>query len=148
MGNQITSWNVAHKFQKRRLLIAVNCAAAIGIFFFGYDQGLMGGVNNAKAYIDIMGFGYTENTATDKNVPIITNPTLQGGIVSVYYFGCLWGALFGGWIGDRIGRIKTIALGCAWGVVGASLQTSAQNHNWMICGKHTMMTSKVSGSDD
>lgn len=63
--------------------------------------------------IDIMGFGYTKNTATHRNVPIITNPTLRGGIVSIYYVGCLWGALFGGWIGDKIGGIKTIAPKCA-----------------------------------
>ena len=50
----------------------------------------MSSVNNAKVYIDIMGFGYTENQPGDPNVPIITDPTLQGGIVSAYYFGCLW----------------------------------------------------------
>jgi MFS family permease len=123
MGNQITSWNILHKLQKRRLLIAVNVAAGISISFFGYDQGVMGGVNNAKAYIDIMGFGHTVNTATDRNVPVITNTTLQRGINSVYYFGTLWGALFGGLVGDKIGRIKAIALGCAWGVLGATKTT-------------------------
>lgn len=96
MGHQITNWNISHKLQKRKLLVAVNIAAGIGIFFFGYDQGVMGGVNNAKAYIDIMGFGHTVNTSTDRNVPVITDTTLQGGINSVYYFGALWGALFGG----------------------------------------------------
>ena len=91
----------------------------------------MGGVNNAKHYIDTMGLGYV----ADDGTVTITNSLLQGGIVSVYYLGTLIGALFGGWIGERIGRIKAIALGAAWGVLGASLQCSAQNHNWMICGK-------------
>jgi MFS family permease len=95
----------------------------------------MGGVNNAKNYIELMGFGHTETVDGDENVPIITNTLLQGGIVAVYYLGCLIGALFGGWIGDKIGRIKTIAVGAAWAVFGASLQTSAQNHQWMICGE-------------
>lgn len=54
----------------------------------------------------------------------------------MYYLGTLIGALFGGWFGDKYGRIKTIALGAAWGVIGATLQCSAQNHKWMICGKH------------
>jgi MFS family permease len=53
----------------------------------------------------------------------------------VYYLGTLFGALFGGWFGEKVGRIKTIALGAAWGVLGASLQCSAQNHVWMIFGK-------------
>jgi len=40
----------------------------------------------------------------------------------------------GGSLGDRYGRIKTIAIGAAWGIFGASLQCSAQNHVWMIFG--------------
>lgn len=40
--------------------------------------------------------------------------------------------MVGGWFGDKYGRIKTIALGAAWAVIGASLQTSAMNHTWMI----------------
>ena len=95
---------------------------------------MMGGVNNAKDYIYTMGFGHT--TQVDGvPTPVITNTILQGGIVSVYYLGTLIGALGGGWVGEKIGRIKTIAVGAAWGVLGASLQCSAQNHNWMICAR-------------
>ena len=130
----IPRWNVVHHLQKRGLLIAINSIAALSIFFFGYDQGMMGGVNNAKDYIDTMGFGYTATINGSPNTPVITNTLLQGGIVSVYYLGTLLGALLGGWVGEKIGRIRTIALGALWGVLGASLQTSAQNHNWMICG--------------
>jgi MFS family permease len=135
MGHQINSANISHKLQKRSLLIAINALAGLSIFFFGYDQGMMGGVNNAKDYIYLMGFGHTV-TAPDgtPNTSVIDNSLLQGGIVSVYYLGCLVGAMLGGWIGDRIGRIKTIALGAAWAILGASLQCSAQNHVWMICG--------------
>lgn len=35
-------WNVAHALEKRQLLFAINCVAALSIFFFGYDQGLEG----------------------------------------------------------------------------------------------------------
>lgn len=129
---RLPGFNVANIFEKRRLLIAINCIAALSIFFFGYDQGMMGGVNNAKNYIDLMGIGYV-NPETEE--PIITNGLLQGGIVSVYYLGTLFGCLLGGWVGDKIGRIKTIALGAVWAIFGASLQCSAMNVNWMICGK-------------
>ncbi|KFY47770.1 hypothetical protein V496_10462 [Pseudogymnoascus sp. VKM F-4515 (FW-2607)] len=131
MGHQIEKWNIAHSFEKRKLLIAINCLAALSIFFFGYDQGMMGGVNNAKDYIDTMGFGYTE-VINGQNTPVITNSLLQGGIVAVYYLGTLVGALMGGWTGDKVGRIKTIAFGAAWAIFGAALQCSAQNHTWMI----------------
>ncbi|KAL2060873.1 hypothetical protein VTL71DRAFT_8925 [Oculimacula yallundae] len=130
--HQINKWNVSHILQKRSLLIAINCIAGLSIFFFGYDQGMMGGVNNAKHYIELMGFGYVD--AVD-NTPVITNSLLQGGIVAVYYLGTLVGALAGGWVGEKIGRIKTIALGAAWGVFGACLQCSAMGSTWMICAR-------------
>jgi len=59
---------------------------------------------------------------------------LSGPKVSVYYLGTLCGCLFGGSLGDRHGRIRTIGLGAAWAVIGALLQTSAQNQYWMFFG--------------
>ncbi|MCJ1307589.1 hypothetical protein MMC25_001236 [Agyrium rufum] len=124
--------NVVHRFEKRKLLIAINCVAGLSIFFFGYDQGMMGGVNNAVDYYqNTMKLGYKGADGA----PVITHTLLQGGIVSVYYLGTLCGCLVGGWFGDRYGRIKTIALGAAWAVFGATLQCSAQNHVWMICAR-------------
>lgn len=89
----------------------------------------MSGVNNAKNYYTLMNFGRQD---PETGAPIIYNSLLQGGIVSVYYLGTLVGALGGGSFGDRYGRIKAIGLGAAWAVIGASLQCSAQGHNWMI----------------
>lgn len=37
--DKIPKWNVVHKLEKRKLLIAINCLAGLSIFFFGYDQG-------------------------------------------------------------------------------------------------------------
>lgn len=77
--DQLSGWRVAHKLEKRQLLIAINCVAALSIFFFGYDQGMMGGVNNAKDYIDLMGFGHVD----EEGEPVVTDSLLQGGIVSL-----------------------------------------------------------------
>ncbi|KAI8264112.1 Sugar transporter STL1 [Colletotrichum sp. SAR11_239] len=126
--DQRHKWMVTARFEKRALLIAVNCLAGMSIFFFGYDQGMMGGVNNAKHYIDLMRFGYVD----DDGVPVVTDTLLQGGIMSVFYLGTLVGCMVGGSIGDRFGRIKTIAIGALWGIFGASLQCSSMNANWMI----------------
>ncbi|ORY68529.1 general substrate transporter [Pseudomassariella vexata] len=128
----LPGFNVANVFEKRQLLVAINSMAALSIFFFGYDQGMMGGVNNAKNYIDLMGFGYVD---PDTKEPIVTDGLLQGGIVSVYYLGTLFGCLLGGWIGDKVGRVKTIAVGAVWAIIGAALQCSAMNHQWMICAR-------------
>lgn len=91
----------------------------------------MGGVNTAYEYYTRMGFGHK---GPDGGV-VVDNTLLQGGIVSVYYLGTLVGCLIGGSIGDRFGRIKTIFTGAAVAVVGATLQTSAMNREWMICAR-------------
>lgn len=75
--DQLSGWRVADKLEKRSLLIAINCLAALSIFFFGYDQGMMGGVNNASDYIRLMGFGYV----SEEGDPVVTDSLLQGGIV-------------------------------------------------------------------
>ncbi|KAI1292934.1 general substrate transporter [Xylaria venustula] len=126
--HQQHKWMLAGFCQKRALLFAVNILAGLCIFFFGYDQGMLGGINESPHYIKLMDFGYIGNDGK----PVITNSLLQGGITSVYYLGTLVGCLLGGSIGDRFGRINTIAIGAVWGIIGASLQTSAMNHNWMI----------------
>lgn len=81
----------------------------------------MAGVNISPDYVEVMN--------------LHSNEALLGGVVAVYYIGTLVGALMGGWIGDRIGRIKTVILGCAFGIFGAILQTCAQNIAWMICSR-------------
>ncbi|KAF3008212.1 hypothetical protein E8E14_009090 [Neopestalotiopsis sp. 37M] len=129
--NQRHRWMVAGFLQKRKLLIAINCLAGMSIFFFGYDQGMMGGVNNARDYVDIMKFGYVQEDGT----AVVTDALLQGGIMSVYYLGTLLGCLLGGWFGDRFGRINAVALGALWGTIGAALQCSAMNSDWMICSR-------------
>ncbi|KAL7276283.1 hypothetical protein RUND412_000749 [Rhizina undulata] len=127
----IGKYNVAHRWEKKRLLAAISCVAGLSIFFFGYDQGMMAGVNNSKDYIDRMGYGYVDKDGT----PVITNSTRQGGIVAIYYFGTLLGCLLGGVVGDKIGRIRTIALGAIWAILGAGLQCSAMNVSWMCCAR-------------
>ena len=77
--DRVSRFNVAHRYEKRSLLILVNCVAALSIFFFGYDQGVMGGVNGNRSYADIMGFGHFDE---GQGLVIVDKPLLQGGIVS------------------------------------------------------------------
>ena len=44
--DRISKFNLVHRFEKRTLLVAINCVAAISIFFFGYDQGVVGYVSS------------------------------------------------------------------------------------------------------
>ncbi|KAL6246992.1 hypothetical protein RBB50_006299 [Rhinocladiella similis] len=131
--SRFEKYNVAHKLQKRSLLIAINAVAGLSIFFFGYDQGVMGGVNTTRNYAELMGFGHWD---AEEGLVKVDKSLLQGGIVAVYYLpGTLFGALIGGWIGDKLGRITTIGIACAWAIVGATLQCSAQSANWMFCAR-------------
>lgn len=124
---------------------------------FGYDQGMMGGVNTAPHYVETMKLGYsTYEGPSEGYVVTITEPTRQGGIVSskphdrpslsglkfsnilffsfgtVYYLGTLVGCLAGGIIGDRVGRLRTMLIGGLWVLLGATLQCSAQNIAWWV----------------
>ncbi|KAH7140958.1 general substrate transporter [Dactylonectria macrodidyma] len=125
---QTKPWMVAARLEKRSLLIAVNGLAGMSIFFFGYDQGLMGGVNQSTDYIHRMGLGYLDSNGN----PVITETLLQGGIMAIFYLGTLVGCLAGGAFGDKYGRIGTIRLGAAWAIFGASLQSAAMNPTWML----------------
>lgn len=70
---------VATKLQRRSLLIAVNLVAGLSIFFFGYDQGVMAGVNITRDYVKLMGLGHWDEA---KGLVQIDKPLKQGGIVS------------------------------------------------------------------
>lgn len=98
--DQLSGFRVAAKLEQSKLLFAINSIAGLSIFFFGYDQGMMSGVNNAKDYIDLMGLGYVDEAGD----PVITDSLLQGGIVSVYYLGTLFGCLLGGWYETKRGK--------------------------------------------
>lgn len=78
----ISRFNAARLYEKRSLLIAINAVASLSIFFFGYDQGVMGGVNGNRNYAETMGFG----TYNEQNKEVDVHHTLlQGGIVSIVF---------------------------------------------------------------
>lgn len=61
--------------------------------------------------------------------------TIQGISIASYNLGCFVGALMTIWIGDWLGRRKTIFLGSAIMVIGATLQTSAFSLGHLIAGR-------------
>ncbi|GAO19475.1 uncharacterized protein UV8b_00429 [Ustilaginoidea virens] len=129
----LAKYNVANKLYKQSLLQSVCLVSGISMFFFGYDQGLMGGINAARNYAELMGFGHWDEA---QQMVVVDKPLLQGGLVAVYYLpGTLMGCLLGGWLGDKYGRITTIGLACVWCVFAAALQSAAQNLSWMFCAR-------------
>jgi MFS family permease len=133
LQGRLAKYNVANKLYKSSLLNTVCLVAGISIFFFGYDQGLMGGVNTSRHYAELMGFGHWDS---ETGIVKVDRPLLQGGIVAVYYLpGTLVGCLLGGWMGDKYGRVATIGMACVWSALTAALQSAAMNSNWMFCAR-------------
>lgn len=90
----------------RNLNLSIQAFCLISIFFEGYDQGVMGGVNASPYYVTEVGIGEPDGTVTDT--------VHQGGIVSVFYLGCIFGSFAGGWAADRIGRINGLVSLCIY----------------------------------
>ncbi|KAM0282153.1 hypothetical protein ACHAQH_003193 [Verticillium albo-atrum] len=112
------------RLSPKQLNIAIQAFSVISIFFEGYDQGVMGGVNASPRYVEEVGIGLPDGTVTD---------TLhQGGIVSVYYLGCIAGCFAGGWLADRIGRINGLFIGCIFAMIGGALQAATQSSDFII----------------
>ncbi|KAJ0417974.1 general substrate transporter [Aspergillus carlsbadensis] len=112
------------RLSPRQLNAAIQIFSLICIFFEGYDQGVMGGVNAAPYYVTEVGIGEPDGTVTDT--------THQGGIVSIYYLGCIFGCFAGGWLADRIGRINGLFIGSVFAVVGGALQAAIQSSDFML----------------
>lgn len=63
------------------------------------------------------------------------NSTIQGTTVAMYTLGAFFGAISCIYIGDRLGRVRTIQLGAAVHVVGSILQASSFSLAQLIVGR-------------
>ncbi|MCJ1270284.1 hypothetical protein MMC22_010180 [Lobaria immixta] len=132
-----------------KLNVAIGILAGLDFMLFGYDQGVMGGIldlpsfvrrtgkNTGAAHlivhkvkvfpeIDVRDEAEVGLTASQKNHRIS---------VASYNVGCFCGAVTTIWIGDILGRRRTIFLGSAIMVVGAALQSSSFSLGHFISGR-------------
>jgi hypothetical protein len=113
------------KYRGRPMMYLVLLFAGVSILFFGYDASVMSQVNTNQDYLDLMG-------ASNALKGDSGQAALVGGLVSIWFLGFAIGALFVGYYADKIGRLKTVQIGCIWGVIGAVLQCSAQDVGMMF----------------
>ena len=71
-----------NKVKGKKLTHCVVALSALAIFFFGYDQGMMAGVNTSPDYVEKMKYGYFNENGD----VTVTNSTRQGGIVANLLF--------------------------------------------------------------
>ncbi|TKA58250.1 hypothetical protein B0A49_11727 [Cryomyces minteri] len=106
-----------NELEGRALTIGITLTCGVAFMLFGFDQGVFGGI-----------LGNAQFIATFNN----PTPTIQGQIVSTYDIGCILGALLTIFIGDRLGRKKTIMLACLFVIIGGALQASSFSLAQMI----------------
>ena len=118
--------------QGNRLQMAVGILAGLDFLLFGYDQGVMGGLLTLPSFV--AQFPEIDTTvAGEKKAGIKTQDqknhraTTQGVAVAAYNVGCFFGAISTIWLGDRLGRRRTIFFGSSIMVVGASLMAASVN---------------------
>lgn len=58
--------------------------------------------------------------------------TLLSTITAIYDVGCFFGAIFASWVGEKLGRKKSILLGTSIMLIGAVLQTSSYSAGQMM----------------
>lgn len=106
--------------QGKSLHFRITAACGAGFLLFGYDQGVFGGLLDNDPFLRT--FGYP-------------GATIQGQIVATYDLGCIIGTLTSMFAGDKLGRRRSILIGCCILLVGAVLQTSSYTLPQMIVGR-------------
>ncbi|KAL8870827.1 MAG: hypothetical protein Q9174_003216 [Haloplaca sp. 1 TL-2023] len=104
----------------RALTTNVAIAGSIGFLLFGYDQGVLGGLNAADEFLST--FGYPSSA-------------LLGTINAIYEIGCFCGAISVFLIGEKLGRKKCIYTGAVLQFIGAALQAASYGVPQMIVGR-------------
>ncbi|KAI0832570.1 general substrate transporter [Trametes gibbosa] len=108
------------------LTAAIACVAGTGFTLFGYDQGVMSALLTAKQFEKVF-----PQVVVNSSEPA-NHATLQSFVVAIYEIGCLIGALSNLWIGDWLGRRRTIVLGGIIMIIGAILQATSFSYAQMV----------------
>lgn len=99
---------------------------------FGWNNGVAGGLIDLPSWVATFPQIDTVNTTGAQEAE---NSRIQGTVVALYTLGAFFGALSCIWLGDRLGRIRTIQLGALIEFVGAILQASSFELGQLIVGR-------------
>ncbi|KAJ4482433.1 hypothetical protein J3R30DRAFT_3459479 [Lentinula aciculospora] len=102
------------------LLLTVSVFLSIGVFLFGYDQGVMSGVITGPHFIKYF----------DRPGPIQV-----GSMVAVLEVGAFATSLAAGRVGDIIGRKGTLFIGALVFTIGGAIQTFTTGFSVMVLGR-------------
>ncbi|KAI6092782.1 sugar transporter STL1 [Hypoxylon rubiginosum] len=109
-----------HGFTGKALIYFTSIFVSLGVFLFGYDQGVMSGIITGPFFRD-----YFKNPSKAE----------VGTMVAILEIGALVSSLIVGRVGDIIGRRRTILYGSIIFFIGGALQTFAANMPMMMLGR-------------
>ncbi|KAK1772356.1 hypothetical protein QBC33DRAFT_574975 [Phialemonium atrogriseum] len=109
-----------HGLTGKPLIYFTSIFVSLGVFLFGYDQGVMSGIITGPHFID-----YFDQPSKAQ----------VGNMVAILEIGAFISSLMVGRIGDLIGRRKTILYGSCVFFVGGALQTLATTMALMMLGR-------------
>lgn len=120
-------------FRGRALTLAqMLLVVAPAFMLFGYNQSGVGGLLSINDWTET----FPEiDTIHTKGAQKSHNSTVQGVVVATFTLGALFGALSCAWVGDFLGRRKTIFLAATLTLVGEVLQTTSFGLPQFIVGR-------------
>ncbi|KAF4552316.1 Sugar (and other) transporter-like protein 46 [Elsinoe fawcettii] len=108
-----------------KLNIAIAVIAGIDFALFGYDQGVLGGLLTLPSFLAKFPDIDTQNPPTGRDEAWASN--IQAITVGGYTLGCFFGAVATIWLGNMLGRRRTIFFGSLIMIVGAAIQAGSMN---------------------
>ncbi|OQE29660.1 hypothetical protein PENSTE_c002G09145 [Penicillium steckii] len=110
----------------------IGLVGAVGFVLQGYDQAVANGLLTLDSFISVFPEIDTVNThGSQKSY----NSTIQGTTVAIYEVGCALGALGCVFLGDKLGRRKTIFLAGCIALIGVIIQSSPFALGQLIAGR-------------
>ena len=110
----------SRKLSGSLLVAAITSVCSSGFLLFGYDQGVMSGVVISHYWLAQMGHPSTIMVST---------------ITALYDVGAVFGAIGAAVVGDRLGRKRTLILGCVVLIVGSILMAACFERIQMMVGR-------------
>ncbi|OAA42309.1 General substrate transporter [Beauveria brongniartii RCEF 3172] len=116
--------------------MAISSLGSLDFLLFGYDQGITGGLLDLPSFNKYFPDIYLDPELERSNLPLYQQrSTYQGITVAAYNLGCFLGAIITIFIGNPLGRRRTIMIGCLTMATGALLQSTAFQLPHFIVGR-------------
>ncbi|KAJ5698493.1 Low-affinity glucose transporter [Penicillium macrosclerotiorum] len=102
--------------------VAVVSLGGFVFFLSGTNVAMMGSVSSVPGFLEEVGL-----TGSDHHTQV-----LIGVVNSIYWIGVVAGALFSGWLSDKIGRRRAIVTAGIYGLVIIPILVALQNFSWAL----------------